>query len=257
MTLHPSPRPRPAPLLAIAALALTLAVACSSATGPNGLGAPIAGDSVLFVGNSLTYWNEMPGMVQALSDAEGTRRLAVYAVAKPDYGLEEHWLDGDAKRAIAIGGWKQVILQQGPSSLDASRLVLRDYAARFAQEIRRVAAAPALYQVWPQQNRQQDFTRANESYRLAAQDVNGTLFPVGEAWLAAWQREPSLALYSSDGLHPSIHGSYLAAIVIYARLAGRSPVGLPARLTLRSGAVVQLPEATARVLQEAAGEVLR
>ena len=34
-------------------------------------------------------------------------------------------------------------------------------------------------------------------------------------------------LYTSDGSHPSIYGSYLAACVLYAVLTGKSPVGLP------------------------------
>jgi len=40
--------------------------------------------------------------------------------------------------------------------------------------------------------------------------------------------------------------------VIYARLFERSPIGLPARLTLRSGATVEVPADDARLLQEAA-----
>jgi hypothetical protein len=110
--------------------------------------------------------------------------------------------------------------------------------------------------VWPSDVRRADFDPAIESYELAAQDVNGLLFPVASAWLAAWRRDPTIALYSPDGLHPSMAGSYLAALVMYGVLYHRSPVGLPARVRLTSGAEAGVPSATAALLQEAAAEVL-
>jgi hypothetical protein len=110
--------------------------------------------------------------------------------------------------------------------------------------------------VWPSEARRADFDRAIESYELAAQDVSGLLFPVAAAWLAAWRREPTLALYSPDGLHPSVAGSYLAALVMYSALYDRTPVGLPAQVRLASGAQLGVPTEVAAVLQAAAAEVL-
>ena len=84
-----------------------------------------------------------------------------------------------------------------------------------------------MYAVWPNQSRRFDFDRVNESYTLAAADVNGMLFPVGEAWRAAWSRDAEMQLYSPDGLHPTIRGSYVGALVI----DGTSP---PRRVTART-----------------------
>lgn len=109
--------------------------------------------------------------------------------------------------------------------------------------------------LWPQRDRAFDFQRSMESYTLAAQDVNGILFPVGAAWLAAWRRDPGLALYASDGLHPSPAGSYLAGLVIHAVLSGHSPRGLPPRLRLRNGSTMAIDPPLATLLQEAAAEV--
>ena len=210
---------------------------------------------VLFVGNSLTYVNDLPGMVQALAEAAG-EPLYVESVARPDHGLEEHWLGGPARPAIRHGGWDVVVLQQGPSALPESRAVLLDYARRFAGEIRAAGAAPALYAVWPSAARSGDWDRVGESYRLAAGEVDGLLFPAGEAWRAAWARDATLPLYGPDGFHPSVAGTYAAALAVVAGLTGRSPVGLPAELRLRSGARVALPPATADLLQRAAEEAI-
>ena len=56
-----------------------------------------------------------------------------------------------------------------------------------------------------------------ESYRLAAADVRGVELPAGAAWLAAWAREPELELYGPDEFHSTLEGSYLAALMIYAK----------------------------------------
>jgi len=65
--------------------------------------------------------------------------------------------------------------------------------------------------------------------------------PAGEAWRAAWRRDSTLALYGPDAFHPSILGTYVAALVIYGGLTGRSPLGLPARLQPLSGVLVDVP----------------
>ena len=239
------------------ALLVALVVGCSSA--PSGPGLPqLVGEGrrMLFVGNSLTYWNDLPLIVQSLADSAGEASLAVMTVAFPDYNLDDHRAEGSAERAIALGGWEVVVLQQGPSSLPENRAQLRASVGALTGQIRAVSAAPALYAVWPQSSRRGDFDAAIESYELAAQDVNGLLFPVAAAWLAAWGRDPTLALYSPDGLHPSMAGSYLAALVMYGVLFDRSPVGLPARVRLASGTEVGVSAAVAAVLQEAAAEVL-
>ena len=113
-----------------------------------------------------------------------------------------------------------------------------------------------MYAVWPLATRQFDFDRVNESYTLAAADVYGMLFPVGEAWRAAWRIDPNLALYAADGLHPSVRGSYVAGLVITSMLLDRSPVGMPAKLTIRTGATITIPPAEAATLQRAAAEAI-
>ncbi len=183
---------------------------------------------VLFIGNSLTYTNDLPAVVAALAKASDAPRLDYDTLAYPDYSLEDHWDRGEARRRIARGRWDVVVLQQGPSASAEGREVLLDYARRFAGEIRRVGARPALYMVWPSAARDGDFERSSESYRLAAEEVDGILLPAGDAWRAAWRRDPTLRLYSSDGLHPTPEGTYLAALVVYEGLYGGPPTRLPA-----------------------------
>ncbi len=212
---------------------------------------------VLFIGNSLTYSNDLPAMFEALAEAAGKARPFVRAVTGPGLSLEDQWDRGEAQKAIAVGGWDFVVLQQGPSASAEGSLLLRKYSRRFAELIRAGGARPVLYMVWPSTARRQDFDGVALSYREAAKDVGGLLAPAGEAWRAAWRRDPKLALYSPDGLHPTTAGTYAAAVTFVDVLYGMSPVGLPAAVTLRDGARVQIPAAEARVLQEAAAEAVQ
>lgn len=236
-------------------LAGVIAVAFSLAFGAMQPAAPAR--RVLFVGNSLTAANDLPGLVEALSRSTSGAALVCRSVTFADHSLEDHWARGDAARAIAAGGWSVVVLQQGPSALPESQVLLRDYTRRFDTVIRKAGARTALYMVWSSQVRSQDLDGVSASYTAAARDVHGLLLPVGDTWRAAWKRDPSLRLYGDDGFHPSPLGSYLAALVIYGGLTGRSPVGLPATVRPASGGAIVVPPAQAALLQEATAAVSR
>jgi hypothetical protein len=234
-------------------LLLVLIPGCGEALSGS---APVAQLRVLFIGNSLTYTNDLPAIVEALAAASGKERFKYKVVAFPDHSLEDHWKRGDARKMIAEGGWDVVVLQQGPSALRESRVLLLEYTRRFAEEIRRAGAKPALFMVWPSKIRSGDFDGVRDSYALAAKEVSGLFFPAGEAWRAAWRRKPDLALYSQDGLHPSLLGSYLSAAVIYQQLYNQKEIKLPARLKVNSSSIskIELSPQEAELLQEAAME---
>ena len=220
------------------------------------VGTPHAGEEhrastirVLFIGNSLTAANGLPAMVEALSRANGAATVVdATAVTTNNFSLEDHWVQGPARATVAKGGWSVIVLQQGPSALPDSRVLLRDYAKRFAADASHVGARTALYMVWPSKARDRDFDAVSKSYALAAQDVGGTLLPSGDAWREAWRRDPSLALYADDAFHPSELGSYLAALTIWRGLSTQSAIGLPGPRGV--------PAATLKLLQEVADQTI-
>jgi hypothetical protein len=239
-----------------AVASVLLAFACwacgSAATGTEQRPVPRgSGDDVLFVGNSLTYTNDLPGLVQGLAATAGVR-LQTASVAYPGYSLADHLDRQDAVRAIAGGGWRVVVLQQGPSALLESRELLRRDTALFDQRIRAAGARTALFSVWPESTRQGAFGDVAASYAAAAADVGGIYLPVTQAWLEAWKSDPSLALYSEDGFHPSAQGSYLAALVITGVLTGISPSQMSAQVVRPGGIELSIPPAAAIVLRAAA-----
>jgi hypothetical protein len=184
---------------------------------------PDDGFSVLFVGNSLTAENDLPGMVATLARAAGVARFRYDEVTVGGSALEDHWNDGRAVEAIERARWDIVVLQQGPSSLATSRLNLIEWSGRFADKIRERGGRPALYMVWPPLGG--DWDAVTRSYTDAAVAVDAMLLPAGEA-LRAVHAQGGVALFAADQFHPSRTGTYLAALVIIGALTGRSAEGL-------------------------------
>ena len=223
-------------------------VACGSSLEP-----PSGGIRVLFIGNSLTYYNDLPGTLRDLALSVGDT-IHVSSVTVPDFALIDHYKGGsDAVGTIARGGWDYVVLQQGPSTTPINRDSLILTAELFNPHIRGVGATPALYQVWPSIDRSAFFDAARVSYEMAADAVEGVFMPAGAAWAKAWETSPNLPLYAGDGFHPSPLGTYLAAMVIYERLTGHDARLLPGRAVVQ-GLPENAPEATIRLLQQAAHE---
>ncbi|MEZ4701031.1 MAG: hypothetical protein R2834_11915 [Rhodothermales bacterium] len=213
--------------LVIAALSLTT---CGDATGP-----AEEDYAILFVGNSLTYTNDLPGILSDLLDAASDReRIVIESIAEPNYGLEDHWANEGTRKRISRGTWDVVVLQQGPSATEG-RPSLLQYTALFSDPIREGGGVPALYMVWPAAERSFDFAGVRDAYQTAAVDVDGYFFPAGIAWQEAWKADPGLGLYGADGFHPSIYGTYLAAVVMYEQLAGRNALLLDLAIPARYG----------------------
>lgn len=213
---------------------------------PAGIG---AGARVLFIGNSLTQVNDVPGMVQSLADAAGLG-WSIDAELMGGASLQDHWERGQAQAKIRGAQWDAVVLQQGPSSLADSRANLRQWTAVIDAVVRQAGARSALYMVWPERERFAWFNRVRDSYALAARDVDGWFLPAGETWRAAWADDADLPLYGGDGFHPTVAGSWAAALTIFGGLSGHSLEGLPAPVGLDPTTAERLRRAAAEALEQ-------
>ena len=225
-----------------------LALACG-ATDPGQL--EPGGHHVLFVGNSLTYTNDLPGTLVKVAESGGDT-IRVASAVGPNLGLIDH-LNGATRAVemIAQGGWEYVILQQGPTTIGICRDSLVLWTQMFNDHIRAVNAVPALLMTWPATSRLEFFDEARISYQTAARAVDGAFWPAGEAWRLARAADPNVGVYGPDGFHPSPVGTFLAALEIYERITGKDARQLPAR-AFAGGAPLDLPEPTIRLLQNAA-----
>lgn len=175
---------------------------------------------ILFVGNSLTYVNDLPALIAELAGQDKTT-IIYNSFLFPDYSLEDHWKEGKVQAEIEKGGYDFVVAQQGPSALPESQVLLLDYTKRFAELCNKNNSKLALYMVWPSGERSFDLDNVIKSYTNAAEKTSSLLCPAGLAWKYAWQADSTLPLYTSDDFHPSVTGSVLAALTIYAVLTDK------------------------------------
>ncbi|MBK8249726.1 MAG: hypothetical protein IPK85_20360 [Gemmatimonadetes bacterium] len=187
---------------------------------------PETGTRILFIGNSLTYQNDLPTVLGAVARSAGDT-MHTRMVAFANFALEDHWNEGSAARALGGQRWDYVVMQQGPSSLPENQAHLATWSSRFAPLITTAGARPVLYQVWPARTRPQDFPGVKSAYQNAATGIGGLFAPAGEALRAALAETPELPVLDVDGFHPTALGTLLAAYVIYERVRGRPVTGLP------------------------------
>jgi len=255
--LHTAFHPRPGSRLSRLGLFVSIPMLLAACGGGAQLAGP--GDvpppdpealAVLFIGNSLTYTNDLPGLLRSLLETHQDADVHIESLSYPNWGLPDHWVSGPARARIAAGGWDVVVLQQGPSATEG-RPYLLDYGARFAAEIKQSGAAPAFFMVWPSAQRSFDFDGVSDSYATAARQTGSLLFPGGEAWRMAWEDDERLALYGTDGFHPSLLGSYLAAVVMALQLTDVAPEDLGSVIRT-GGGDINLDPAVAQLLHSAA-----
>jgi hypothetical protein len=235
-------------------LGLVLVTACLD--GQKVLGPlPAGGTHILFVGNSLTYTNDLPASVVAVAALSGdTIRVAEQSGA--NLALIDHLTGAtNARAAINVQKWDFVILQQGPTPPGICRDSLVLWTKLFDPLIKAQGAKTAVFQTWPLAGPITWFASISESFTVAAASVNGVLVPVGDAWRRALIEDATLTLYLSDGLHPAPVGTILTALVIYEVVTGGDARALPAK-AIANGREFEYPEAKIRLLQRAAHEAV-
>jgi hypothetical protein len=178
---------------------------------------------LLFIGNSLTYFNEMPELTQRIASREA-RPLRVEQVTWSGMSLEQHWEKGEALKRLWIHHWDYVVMQErsGVDPIDRYDNFAK-WVTVFADEARKSGATPFLFQTYDLHDRRAELTGA---FERAARNAGVRLVPVARARYSLLDRK-AFSNLEDDGLHPNLAGSYLIACAVYAMIYGKSPVGLP------------------------------
>jgi hypothetical protein len=180
----------------------------------------------------------------------------VEAITAGGASLGDQWQNKNTRDRIVGGKWNYIILQQGPSSLAASQAEFQRDMETAKPWFKQSGAKPALFMVWPDTTRLRFFPQVRQAYANAAKSVDGIFLPAGLAVQQALEKEPRMALFT-DGFHPSPLGSYLAAMVITAKLTGVAPEQFPASITWAKLYKIQLTKAQHQVCINAATLALK
>jgi hypothetical protein len=197
---------------------------------------------VLFIGNSYTYFNNMPQLLAGLAaSAKPSQVVETEMVAVGGATLKSLWASGKPQTALTSGKWDYVVLQE-QSTLGLPKLVdnipqindpknFHETVRLIDPEIKKLGAKPLLYMTWVRKDSPDKQHLLTDAYQSIGKELGDTVVPVGLAWQAALKARPTLELHVADKSHPTATGSYLAACVFYATLFGKSPEGLAARIT--------------------------
>jgi len=172
--------------------------------------------SILFVGNSLTYSNDLPKLVRDLGILNG-KSIATETLALPNYALEDHWNDGSLQQLICQANFDFVVVQQGPSSQADGREMLLDYGQRIQELCTKRGTELAFFMVWPAKVNYHTFDGVIKNYTDAAQETNALLCAVGAEFKTHGDKG-DYWFYAADNFHPSPEGSQRAAEIIYSAL---------------------------------------
>ena len=177
----------------------------------------------LFIGNSFTARNDLPGLVAQLVAAGGKGELGCELISISGAPLRTHLNKGEAHKRMQSQHFDYVVLQE-QSTLpikNAARCLenIRDFDAL----IRKAGARTVLYMTWARRNAPQTQDALSTAYIEAGSATGAIVVPAGLAWQRCLQDHPDILLHDKDQSHPNPAGSYLAACTFYAALfLGRS-----------------------------------
>jgi hypothetical protein len=213
--------------------------------GASGTGrCPYSGERrVLFIGNSYTFYHDMPETVGALATDAGCN-LSVSSTSEGGIGLAEHTTRSATSDAIKTQLWTNVILQDQSQRPGLRPSDVRDQGAPHAITLVDSIKAQSpfseitYYVTWGRR----DGDGANcdyydlvctfdghtnalaEGYGIYREATGGTLAPVGFAFQLVVHDDDapfdSDLLWDADGSHPTPRGTYLAAAVFFYHLVG-------------------------------------
>ena len=169
--------------------------------------------NILFVGNSLTYTNDLPKLVKEQA-SEKDLVIGVKMIAYGNYAIVDHWEDGDVQKEINSKKYQFVIIQQGPSSQAEGKQMLLEYGPMYKDICEENDAELAFFMVWPSRSYFHTFEDVIKNYTEAAESSEALLCPVGKAWKEYFDTTGTYDYYGLDGFHPSLKGSRKAAEVI-------------------------------------------
>jgi hypothetical protein len=185
---------------------------------------------VLWIGNSYTYYNDLPRMVAELARAGGQPSLVHEQQTPGGCTLEKHRNDGKALKKLRARQWDFVVLQEhSQQPLKDSRPMFA-YATKFDAEIKKQGGQTLLYLPFPLARAPENQEKLTQLHEDLAAKIKARVVPVGPAWAKVRAMDKPPTLYHTDQVHPGKDGSYLAACVFYATLYGKSPEGLPGKI---------------------------
>ena len=199
---------------------------------------------VLFIGNSYTYYNNLPDLVNEIALSFGDT-LMHESSTPGGSNFNAHSTNAQTLNKINQKQWDYVVLQAQSQELSFSHFQVANDSYPYAEILvdsifaNSSCTEPLFFMTWGRKYGDQSNCqfyppvctylgmqqRLRENYLDMSFLHNASCSPVGMAWKKFIEIDSTLNLYSSDNSHPSIYGSYLAACTFYSSIFKKSAVG--------------------------------
>ncbi len=181
---------------------------------------------VLFVGNSHTFFNDMPALFASMCAELTGERPEVTMLAYPGRSLEWHCQEYFPLRfALLYGGYDFCVLQQQAHPFPGEETTVR-FTKRIVSLCRNVGVKPVIFMTWAEKAKPENFAVMERVYTSLAAETGALLAPVGRVFARMRRERPDVELYFKDGEHASPAGDYLIASLLAGLLCGRDIGGL-------------------------------
>lgn len=170
----------------------------------------------LFIGNSHTYFNDMPKIFQDICKENGID-MQVAMLTKGGMGLDYHAENEQTRFNILYGDYDFVILQHVAHPMGEYE-VMEEAADKIMEWIRQTKAEACYLMTWTEKDNESFQPEMSRRYRKLAEKHGCPVAPVGDKWWEMIHKNSSAGLYAEDGRHASLAGSRLVAETIYTTL---------------------------------------
>ena len=191
-------------------------------------------EKVLFVGNSFTFFWNMPQMVEAMAKDQGVN-LETFQSTVGGSNFEQHWKKEKGTKTMEMlenEEYDYVVLQDHSMSTIDHPERFTTYAKKLIDKAREMNAEPLLSMTWAYDSNPLMQETIRSSYLDLGKETGTKVVPVGTIFMKAREERPDLKMYFDDK-HPSSDGSYLIALIYYKFFTGNSVTEIPNRLTTK------------------------
>ena len=173
---------------------------------------------ILFIGNSHTYYHDLPAWVAQMAREEGYE-CDVTMLAHGGWYLRQHADEPDVRFNIKFGHYDYVVLQEHSHPFDDIPGYI-EAATVLAGWIREAGSIPVIYGTWAMKEEEPVQATMNEVNQKLAEDLGALYAAVGEAWWPYRSSWSEIEMYDEDGAHASERGIEFAAKIIWRTIEG-------------------------------------
>ena len=170
---------------------------------------------VLFLGNSHTYYNDLPALFRHIC-AQCGKEVEVGMLAQPGVTYKWHLTNGtDFRFALVHGGYDYIIMQQAAHEPCPDGEETLAGAREIGECALKCGITPIQTVPWAQLNTVGEQERMYEIYNRVCAETGIKENPVGRVFEYINKTRPDIRLHWFDGAHASPYGSYANALCTY------------------------------------------